>query len=246
MGIPRKLEAKIVGLKKFGTDVFEVVFESVNKPLPRINAGQFLHLAFDKYDATLGYWPESRVFSIASINLEERRLSIVYSIKGVFTHRMKNELFLGRSVWLKLPYGDFILENYLGDTDPIVLIAGGTGISPFIPFISNMQNFHTDLQPVFLFYGYRSNELFLFEQDLQLTDKMCPLLNIRLFCEAEADNNSTVTIGTLNIEDIYHQFETDEKTRYFISGPPNMVKTFQSYLISKDICKKNIIIDNWE
>ena len=35
------------------------------RPVPRFRPGQFLHLALDPYDPS-GFWPESRVFSIAS------------------------------------------------------------------------------------------------------------------------------------------------------------------------------------
>jgi len=36
----------------------------------------------------------------------DHSLKITYSVKGVFTKRMASELFMGKEVWLKLPYGD--------------------------------------------------------------------------------------------------------------------------------------------
>jgi len=48
---------------------------------------------------------------------------------------MEKELEIGREVWIKFPYGDFIIDTFVNPGDNLVLIAGGTGISPFIPFL---------------------------------------------------------------------------------------------------------------
>ena len=80
------------------------------KPAPRFAPGQFLHLALDDYHPS-DFWPESRVFSIASSPTERETLRITYAVKGVFTTRMEAELAPGRQVWVKLPYGEFCVEG---------------------------------------------------------------------------------------------------------------------------------------
>jgi NAD(P)H-flavin reductase len=99
--------------------------------VPLAKPGQFLHLTVDVYDPTGGFWPESRVFSIASAP-GASEISIVYSVKGQYTKRMERVLAPGYEVWLKLPYGDFIVESAIEKDQDIVLIAGGTGLSPFL------------------------------------------------------------------------------------------------------------------
>lgn len=42
---------------------------------------------------------------------------------------------VGGTVWVKLPYGDFVID----DSHSSVLIAGGTGISAFTAFIEALQ-----------------------------------------------------------------------------------------------------------
>ena len=51
------------------------------RPVPRFRAGQFLHLALDPYDPT-GFWPESRVFSIASPPAQRDSVRITYAVHG--------------------------------------------------------------------------------------------------------------------------------------------------------------------
>ena len=73
-----------------GERVYTVDLEP-SMAVPRFTPGQFLHLALDPYEPD-GFWPESRVFSIASSPEERDRLSITYAVKGAFTTRMEREL----------------------------------------------------------------------------------------------------------------------------------------------------------
>jgi len=50
--------------------------------------------------------------------------------------------------------------------------------------------------------------------------------------------------GLLNIQNIFRENGTD--CDYFISGPPDMVKTFKGYLLSKKVDKGQIKTDEWE
>ena len=46
------------------------------------------------------------------------------------------ELREGQGVWVKLPYGEFVIP----DADNVVLLAGGTGITAFIAFIDGLTD----------------------------------------------------------------------------------------------------------
>jgi len=108
----------------------------------------------DEYDPS-GFWPESRVFSIASCPRDREKLRIIYSVKGVYTSRMERELSTGRMVWIKLPYGEFVVD---AGADA-VLFAGGTGITAFQAFIEELTPQHP--HQVLLLYGARCPELLL-------------------------------------------------------------------------------------
>lgn len=63
---PVKLEAEVSEIVDYGDGIYSVKFQLLSG-LARFKPGQFLHLALDPYDPSEGYWPESRVFSIASM-----------------------------------------------------------------------------------------------------------------------------------------------------------------------------------
>ena len=90
MATPQKLRCLVNKITDHGDHVYTVDL-SLERPLPRFKPGQFLHLALDDYDPS-GFWPESRVFSIASSITQRNVLRISYSVRGRYTARMENEL----------------------------------------------------------------------------------------------------------------------------------------------------------
>ena len=228
MPTPIKTKATVQKIIDHNDGIYTVRF-SVPSRATRFKAGQFLHLTLDEFDPIEAYWPESRVFSIASKPGGDI-LEIVYSVKGRYTKRMSVELAEGKEVWLKLPYGDFIVEKYLKEKDEMVLIAGGTGISPFIPFLLERSN---DLNPVplTLYYGIRDENHFLYRDVIE-----------------QVPENASVNVvsGLFDIETISKAVANKTHTTCFISGPPGMIKLFQKSLVGNGFPADSIIIDAWE
>jgi ferredoxin-NADP reductase len=94
MAVTQKLDCVVERIVAHGERVYTVSLRP-ERPVPRFRAGQFLHLALDPYDPG-GFWPESRVFSIASPPAERDRVRITYAVHGGFTARMEHDLVEGR------------------------------------------------------------------------------------------------------------------------------------------------------
>ena len=242
MARPVKVKALLKNIIPHGFNVFTLVF-AVPKRYTKFSPGQFAHLTLDKFDPTMGYWPDSRVFSIAS-EPNKDELTFVYSIKGEYTKRMVRELKEGNEFWLKLPYGDFTIEQETDLHSPIILVAGGTGISPFIPYLLN-KNKNNSERVVKLFYGFRKQDLFIFEKELEEACTIMPNLELNFFCE-ESILGRSVQRGMLDIEDIYEKARVLTNPIYFLSGPPGMIDYFKKALLEKNVSKDYIRIDAWE
>src|SRR5664280_922566 len=154
MAVVRKIQCMVECVSDHGERVYTAEL-APSALVPRFKPGQFLHLALDAYEPG-GFWPDSRVFSIASSPRERDRLAITYAVKGAFTTRMERELAPGRSVWVKLPYGEFVVDPA---TDA-VLFAGGTGVTAFTAFLQSLQP--DQATRVLLFYGARKPNLFVY------------------------------------------------------------------------------------
>lgn len=241
MANPSKVLGTVVEVSTFGEGIFLVRF-FVGSRYTRFLPGQFLHLTLDPFDSTLGYWPESRVFSIASRPRQDDVI-IVYSVKGSYTQRMSRELVVGRKVWLKLPYGDFVISQSLLEAGPVILIAGGTGVAPFLPFL---VGFPSSAGTVHLFYGARHPSNILFKEELaSLLDK--PWFNLHLMVESPGEIALPHESGRLSVEKVGKVLGPElQDCNVFISGPPSMIQQFRSDLLEMNLPTERIHIDSWE
>ena len=175
MAVVRKIRCTIRGITDHGERVYTVELVP-STPVPSFKPGQFLHLAIDPYDGA-GFWPESRVFSIASSPRDRDLLTITYAVKGPFTTRMEREMVPGGEVWVKLPYGEFEVDP----SEDTVLFAGGTGVTAFTAFLRSLTPDHGPR--VLLFYGARTPDLFVYGPLVEACACDVPSLTCYLICE---------------------------------------------------------------
>ncbi len=157
----------------------------------RYKPGQFLHLALDENYDGVGQWPNSRCFSMQS-NPDEEIIRITYAVKGEFTREMENSLSVGSTVWLKLPYGEFLTQHH--DKTQTVFIAGGTGITPFQSLFTHKS--FNDYNNPNIYLGFKTPEHNVYEQYLSelLGNQQS---NIKIFYE-NID-------GVIDIDYIFHK-----------------------------------------
>ena len=230
MAVVRRMPCTVRGVIDHGERVYTVDLEP-SMAVPRFAPGQFLHLALDPYQAD-GFWPESRVFSIASSPDERDRLSITYAVKGAFTTRMERELAVGGSAWVKLPYGEFVVEP---DRDA-VLFAGGTGITAFTAFLRSLAPERSSR--VVLFYGARTPDLFVYGDLVEARAREVPVFTCHLVCDT--------TDGRLNVDAACPAIEELDNPLFYLSGPPAMLAALTGQLLGRGVAPEDIRTDAWE
>jgi ferredoxin-NADP reductase len=160
---------------------------------------------------------------------------------------MEERLRPGATVWLKLPYGNFIIEGVLKEGQGAVLVAGGTGVSPFMPFLEVQLKTGSAGRDVRLYYGVRQNAMLLGADLLGrcatggikttiLVEDEEPQLSVAVSC----------TRGRLDIEAIRTECSAMNDPAFFLSGPPQMIQAFKKALLSNGTAADNIFIDDWE
>jgi len=244
MSNPQKINATVSEINSHGDSVYSVRFQAERR-LPRFKPGQFLHLAIDEFDPSTGFWPDSRVFSIATAP-SANEVTIAYSVKGAYTGRMEKELHTGKNVWLKFPYGSFIIDEVVGNNDPAILVAGGTGFTPFVSFLDREAEVNSQ-RLMKLFYGVRRPSLLLFTSVLQRVGKSCEGFNLQLSLEDAAGMDTMpYQLGRLNAEPIIASHKEFNESPIFLAGPPVMMESFKKSFLAAGIARDKIIIDEWE
>jgi len=229
MAIVRKYKTIVTDFINPAPGLYQVKFSSLSGKF-HFRPGQFLHLALDKYNPSM-QWPESRCFSIQnSPSLDY--IKITFSVKGKFTQRMAEELQPGKETWLKLPFGEFLQRYYL--LTHCIFIAGGTGITPFLSYFTDVS-FNAMTNPV-LFLGLRNKNHYIYQEEIEIAQKINSNF-ITNFVYEDKD-------GMLNIKNIYQEY--GDRYTYFLSGPQQMLINFKEYLLGTGLKDNNIVMDEWE
>lgn len=239
MGTPQKLKCSVSSVIDHGDHVYTLALVPQPPPAPRFKAGQFIHLALDPYDPT-GFWPESRVFSIASSPQERGKLQVTYSVRGKYTERMEKELVAGGDVWVKMPYGDFIIDS----KGPVVLFAGGTGITAFAAFLSGMP--FGPHCPVTLFFGARQRRLLCYQSLVEKCRQNVKGFKAYYFLDSEEQLTENEIRGLISIDHAWRLISDPLHAKYYLSGPPPMISVLSTQLREMGITGSSILVDAWE
>lgn len=94
---------------------------------PRL--GQYVHLK-------VGYISEDHPFSITHYDADTHEITLTYRVYGNYT-KFLAKLTTGTEVALGGPYGLFTRSLLSDSADPVVYIAGGIGITPFVQRITD-------------------------------------------------------------------------------------------------------------
>lgn len=245
MAAAQKIACVIERIVDHGGQVYTIALRP-ERPVPRFRAGQFLHLALDPYDPT-SFWPDSRVFSIASAPDERDVVRLTYAVHGRFTGRMERELKEGNRIWIKLPYGDFVIA---GRKD-VVLFAGGTGVSAFAAYLDSLP-LSQDRGAVILGYGARTAALLIYKDVVDRAAVRVPDLDVTYFVETGPIPSPRIgdparwLPGRVSVAALWPHVPRPQETDFYISGPPGMLESISADLGARGVSAEEIHIDAWE
>jgi len=235
--MPQKIRCRVVEIQDHGERVYSVLLQP-ESPVPTFQPGQYLELALDGYRLR-GNWPESRSFSIASAPSDRSLLRITYAVKGQFSTRMEAELRLGGPVWVKMPYGEFIIDT----ARDVCLLAGGTGVTAFTAFLEGLSANYPHL--VHLFYGARRPGQLIYRPLVQAAAQRCPGLQVRYFAEQDFDGKDCLP-GRIEAETVFGSVQEPLSLTYYLAGPPGMVQALTQGLIQHGLPPGQIVAEAWE
>ncbi|HUP64029.1 MAG TPA: FAD-dependent oxidoreductase [Thermoanaerobaculia bacterium] len=243
MAQPIRFRATVSEVMRHDPDVVTLRLLS-EKRLPRFQPGQFIHLALDEFDPA-GFWPESRVFSAANAVSDRKTVELTISRQGKFTSRILDEVAVGRSLWAKGPYGDFVIDGRHG-CSRIALVAGGTGITPFCAFMDRaLSEGRVFAESVTLYYGARTPDLLIYAPLVRRCVTEVPGFRARLYAEAGNSSDEAVHHGRLDAGEIVRDCGIED-VAFYVSGPKQMIDSFRARLTEEfKVDVHRVLIDAW-
>jgi len=161
---------------------------------------------------------------------------------------MDNELQEGRWIWVKLTFGDFVIQ----DANNVAFLPGGIGKTAFIRFIAGHPfRSHNN---IFLAYGARKPELLHYRDFIDPEAganndyyAFCFVkTNDKNKCGSTKGQSPEFFTGCLSLEAIWNQLENPQETTCYIAGPPAMIQAFAGNLLKRDIAPEMIKVDACE
>lgn len=168
-----------------------------------------------------------RAFSVASTRQEG--VLIIGTRTGDAMSGFKKELISlkpGDRVNVRGPFGWFKVKD---DTSPIVMAAGGVGITPVRALTQQLRQ--DTARPIELVY--EAKEYHLFGDELQAIAAANPVMNIRFTKTREESQTALLDLI------LQHKNEA----RYYISGPPGYIRSNKKWMKEKGVQGKRIVTD---
>lgn len=211
-----KATFEVVAQHETVPDVLVLKLKQVGGRTMSIRQGQYVYLQMN----LLG---EDHPFSVLSYDETNGEMFIAYKVYGRFTQKLRH-LSAGTQLYVEGPYGNFTEELACRPSEPVVFVAGGIGVTPF------MGHVMTDApREQWLFYANRTHETAAFNRVLQgrLATRYVPVLSRQ---GGESVHNDER--GHLSAEIFSRYLDQPNTYRYFICGPRPMVRSVLSALSS--------------
>ncbi len=184
--------------------------------------GQYLYIK-------LGFMSEDHPFSVTQYDPASGAITITYRLAGMYTRQMATSQE-GDIVLLSGPYGSF-MGDIADESTPIVYLAGGIGITPFMgPILQDGTN-------QWLFSANRTRDLALFGKHLK--DSLGTRV-ISVYSRVDGEPKPQEEMGYISADMLQKYLGDLGKYRYYLCGPPAMMQSMRSMLYSAGIPTRNV------
>ena len=208
-------------------------------------AGQHLTLR-----ATIGGEEVRRNYSLCTAPDENDWMVTVKRIGGgLFSNWVGDRLKAGDRVEVMPPHGSFTTEFDPARAQHLVVIAGGSGITPVISLIKSTLKYEPNSRFTLL-YGNRDSSSMIFLEALAgLKDKYLGRFEIYHFLDAE-EQDIELFNGMLNRERLEEAIpalvpDAAEVDGWFICGPGPMMDAAEGVLLDRNVSKERIHIERF-
>ena len=158
----------------------------------------------------------------------------------------------GDKVWISGPYGEFLLPKDDPDSQEYIFVGGGAGMAPLRSHIMHLFKTLKTKKPVRFFYGARALVEAFYLEDFAEIEKEFPNFHFTLAldrpdpaADAAGVKYTPGFVHNVMYETYLKNHEAPEDIKYFMCGPPMMVKCVNELLDSLGVAPESILYDNF-
>jgi ferredoxin-NADP reductase len=198
--------------------------------MPPYKAGQFISIFFPETDHQ-----EGKSYSISS-SPHENYIQLTIKDIGIFSHKLVSKK-VGDTIIGSLPYGYFYSES---ETRPMVMIAGGIGVTPFVGMIKHSLAIFPK-RKITLLYSVKTNESIIFKKEFQkILESFGENFRVLYYCTQE-EPIFPHKKGRILLQDIINQMHTPSiDSEFFICGSISFTRDYWRSLKAHGISEEMI------
>ena len=228
----RKISAVLSKITKLKEDVTEYTFDFKNPPTVDYKAGQFILVKVQDNPAM------SRAYSISSYNKDGRSLSVtIKAMNDGYGTGIIAGFKVGDRVELEGPMGKELVVDK--SVKKVLLVAGGIGITPFRPIVTELLNKPNKIEEIKLIYGVNKQKEFIFDED---------------FKKMEYEHEKFEFIKVVSSDDtwegkkgfvtnVIQEMDLDDY-KVYICGPKPMIGPALKVLNQRNVNEKDIFVES--
>ena len=218
------------------------------KPLPKFLPGQFLtfqlHIQGNANPVTRCYslsdspfYPDRYRVTIKRVPPPTDNPDAPAGLVSNYFHDNLNESDI---VDVKAPSGQFYIDMFA--KGPVVLIAGGVGITPVLSMLNALIEVESQRE-IWFFLGVRNKKEHLMKEHLEMVEKANANVNLKIFYsspeETDIKDVDYHVQGRVTVDN-FKPFLSSNNYDFYICAPPQMIKDLRSDLADWGVPKANI------
>lgn len=225
----QKIKAKIIGLLDLNNGVRQYTFQFIEPRIVDYKAGQFILVKIQEKPKMY------RAYSISSFNEDGTELSITIKKdpKGYGTDIIFNQFKIDDLVELEGPMGAELVVDR--SAEKLVFVAGGIGITPFLPMVQDVLNDENQNKKVTLIYGVNKEDEFLYHDELKALDLQSDQLEYKQV--VASDDNWKGKKGF--VTDVLKEMNLDGH-KIYLCGPKPMIQPTVKQLVKQGVKEEDI------
>lgn len=227
-------------LSQHNPNIYELEFEPQMGTLMTYKPGQYVFVRFIKSALP----KESHPFSISSAPLSNSTsLKVMIKNSGDYTSLM-NQLKSGDIATLEGPYGNFMDINTAIDNSPLVMLAGGIGITPILSILRSQIQEH-NVRRMVLVWGLASQKnLMLLDELKEMKQQNGSFSYYITFSKEHVDSFDSGQITQEYLKQIgVHELYSEAD--FFICGPAPMMDSMKGILKDNKVDPDRIHIEEF-
>jgi 3-phenylpropionate/trans-cinnamate dioxygenase ferredoxin reductase subunit len=187
--------------------------------------------------------PVTRCYTISSSPLQTKFLEITpkKADKGHVSVYLNELAECGLAVEASGPFGEFYFDE--AQHKDIVLIAGGSGITPMISMLRYIDELNLKTN-VTLLYFVRTPKDIIFAGELQRLLRYIDNFKCLVVVD-KPDENWRRPVGHINAELLRYNVDNLESSTFFLCGPPKMMESARTILNSLDVPDERILQESF-